>query len=284
MSALRPIIDWMEDRKIPRLLALILIYVLVIGLIGFAIAGMIPAIAPQSAKLFTEIPNFLNRMFPYVSFDLQSLSQQIAPVGANLVNVTVGVFTNFVATLTVFTFTFYFLLERGNIKSVLSGLLGDGLGDRVFSVLLRVEKRLGAWVLGELMLMLTIGTMVFIGLFFLRVDFALPLAIMAGLLEIIPTIGPIVSAIPAILVAFSHSPGLALTVIALYLVVQQLENNFVVPMVMRKSVGLSPILTILALMIGARFAGVTGAVLAVPVLLTVQEIVASLNESPVRKR
>ena len=283
MSALRPIIEWLEDRRIPRLLAILVIYAVVFGVFGFMVAGMIPTLVTQSGKLFTEIPNFLSRMFPYVSLDVQSLYQQIAPVGANIVNVTVGVFSNFIMMLTVLTFTFYFLLERGNLKAILSGLLGEGVGDRVFTILLRVEKRLGSWVLGELLLMLFIGALVYIGLFFLRVDFALPLAIMAGLLEIVPTIGPIVSAVPAILVAFSHSPALAVFVIILYIVVQQIENNIVVPLVMRKSVGLPPILTILALMVGGRFAGVTGAILAVPVLLTIQEIIASIG-SPSSKR
>lgn len=276
MSALRPIIEWLEDRRIPRLLAIVVIYAIVFGVFGFMVAGMIPTLVVQSGKLFTEIPSFFSRMFPYVSLDLQSLTQQIAPVGANLVNVTVGVFSNIVMLLTVLTFTFYFLLERGNLKAILLALMGEGAGNQVFSILLRVEKRLGAWVLGEIVLMLFIGTLVYAGLFFLRVDFALPLAIMAGLLEIVPTIGPILSAVPGILVAFAHSPVLALTVVALYIVVQQLENNIVVPFVMRKSVGLPPVLTILALMIGGRFAGVAGAILAVPILLTVQEIIASL--------
>ena len=283
MSALRPIIEWLEVRRIPRLLAIVVIYAIVFGVFGFMVAGMIPTLVVQSGKLFTEIPHFFSRMFPYVSLDLQSLTQQIAPVGANLVNVTVGVFSNIVMLLTVLTFTFYFLLERGNLKAILFALMGESTGDQVFSVMLRVEKRLGAWVLGEMVLMLFIGALVYAGLFFLRVDFALPLAIMAGLLEIVPTIGPILSAVPGILVAFAHSPVLALTVVALYIVVQQIENNIVVPFVMRKSVGLPPVLTILALMIGGRFAGVAGAILAVPILLTIQEIVASLA-APTSKR
>lgn len=284
MSALRPIVDWLEVRRIPRILAILIIYFLVFGVVGFIIAGLIPQLGAQSGKLFTEIPIFLNRMFPSVSLDLQSLSQQIAPIGENLVKVTVGVFSNFVTMMTVMTFTFYFLLERGNMKSILSGLLGEEVGDRVFDVLLKVERRLSAWVLGELMLMVFIGFLVYAGLFFLRVEFALPLAIIAGVLEIVPTIGPILSAIPAILVAFAHSPILALTVIALYIIVQQVENNIVVPIVMRKSVGLPPVMTILALMVGGRLAGIAGAVLAVPVLLAIEEVVASLTDTSVQKR
>jgi len=154
MAALRPIVDWLEARRIPRVLSILIIYFLVFGVVGFTIAGMIPQLVAQSGKLFSAIPVFLNRMFPYFSLDLQSFSAQIAPIGENLVKVTVGVFSNFVAMVTVMTFTFYFLLERGNMKSILSGLLGSDVGNRVFAVLLRVERRLSAWVLGELMLML----------------------------------------------------------------------------------------------------------------------------------
>lgn len=280
MSALRPIVDWLERYKIPRIVSIFILYTLVFGVFGASIASVVPALAAQSGKLFAEIPTFIQRVFPAFTLDVQGITRQIAPVGENLVKVTLGVFSNLLAMFTVMTFTFYFLLERRHLRDFLSGLLGGGLGEHVFAILLRVEKRLGAWVLGELFLMAFIGTLVYIGLFFLRIEFALPLAIMAGILEIVPTIGPTISAVPAILVALAHSPFLALSVTALYIIVQQIENNIVVPMVMQKSVGLPPILTILALMIGGRFAGVTGAVLAVPILITIQEIVASFPNNP----
>lgn len=278
MSAFRPIVDWLNARRVPKIIAIFLMYAVVFGGVGFGVAGMVPTIGAQLKKLAIEIPVFVNRMLPYVSLDAQSLTQQLAPVGENILKVTVGVFSNFVTLLTVMTFTFYFLLERSNVKTTLSRLFGQTFGLRVFSVMQNVERRLGAWVLGQLFLMFFIGAFVYAGLFFLRVEFALPLAIIAGMLEIVPTIGPILSAIPAVLVAFAHSPILALTVIALYVVVQQVENNIIVPIVMRKSVGLPPVVTILALMIGARFAGVAGAILAVPVLLAVTEIIVAFSE------
>jgi predicted PurR-regulated permease PerM len=274
MSALRPLVDWMGRMRIPRVLSIFILYAGVFGLFGGAIAGIVPTLVAQSGKLFSEFPDLMQRTFPYLTLDLRSLTQQVAPVGENLVKVTLGVFSNFIAMLTVFTFTFYFLLERRNIEEFMTGLFGEQLGERAFGILIRVEKRLGSWVLGELFLMAFIGTFCYLGLFFLHVDFALPLAILAGLLEIVPTIGPILSAVPAIAVAFPHSPLLALSVVALYIIVQQTENNIIVPLVMRKSVGLQPLLTILALMIGGRFAGVAGAILAVPLLLTLQEVMA----------
>ncbi len=275
MSALRPIVDGLERIRIPRVLSILLLYGLVFGGLGAGIASMVPTLAVQSGKLFMQLPDVLAKVFPYISSDVRSLVQQAAPVGENLVRVTVGVFSNVLAVLTVMTFTFYFLLERRHLQDFLSALLGTETGTRVFGVLLQIEKRLGSWVLGELCLMAFVGLLVYGGLFFLRVEYALPLAILAGLLEIVPTIGPTVSALPAILVAISSSPILALSVAALYIIVQQIENNLLVPIVMKRSVGLPPVLTILALMIGGRFGGVTGAVLAVPVLLAIQEVVNS---------
>lgn len=279
MSAFRPVVDRLERMRLPRVISILLLYGLVFGGLGAVVASIIPSLSSQSGKLFTQLPDFLARVFPYVSSDVRSLMQQVAPVGENLVRVTVGIFSNVLAVLTVMTFTFYFLLERRHLQDMLLALLGDGAGGRVFGVLLQIEKRLGSWVLGELCLMAFVGLISYVGLFFLRVEYALPLAILAGLLEIVPTIGPTISAIPAVLVAFGSSPVLAVSVIALYIIVQQVENNLLVPQVMRRSVGLPPVLTILALMIGGRFGGVSGAILAVPVLLAIQEILHALTTS-----
>lgn len=276
MSALRPIVEWLSDRKVPRVLAILLIYAVVFGGVGFGIASMVPTLGLQLRKLALEIPVFVDRLLPHIPLDAQGVSRQLAPVGENILRVTVGVFSNFIGLVTVLTFTFYFLLERSNLRSMLSRLVGDGFGTQIFVVLQRIERRLGSWVLGQLVLMVFIGTLVYIGLFFLRVEFALPLAIIAGVFEIVPTIGPIISAVPTVLVALAQSPVLALSVVALYVVVQQVENNILVPVVMRKSVGIPPIMTILALLVGARFGGVAGAVLAVPVLITVEEIMAAV--------
>lgn len=282
MSALRPIVDGMERIRVPRVVSILILYGLVFGGLGAGIASMIPTLSTQSAKLFNQLPDVLSRVFPYISSDIQALLQQVAPVGENLVRVTLGVFSNMLAVVTVMTFTFYFLLERRHLQDFLVALLGNFTGERAFDVLLRIEKRLGSWVLGQLCLMLFVGLLVYGGLFFLRVEYALPLAILAGLLEIVPTIGPTVSAVPSVLVAFSNSPSpwLAVSVIALYIIVQQVENNILVPLIMKRSVGLPPILTIVALMIGAKFGGITGAVLAVPVLIAIQEVV---NSFPVAK-
>ena len=142
-------------------------------------------------------------------------------------------------------------------------------------IISKIELRLGAWVRGQLILAVTIGICTYFGLLLLKIPFALPLALLAGILEIVPIIGPIIAAIPAIIIAFTISPILAVATIALYVIIQQLESNLVVPYVMRKAVGLPPIATIIALMAGAKLAGIGGALLAIPIFVTIE---TSLSE------
>ncbi len=283
MTALRPLVDWLGWARIPRALAILLIYAVVFGFFGVSFAGTIPTLVVQSTKFVQELPTFLEKVLPYWNIDARSLSQQIAPISENILKLTVGIFSNLVTTLTVLVFTFYFLLERKKFEQVLTGTMGQEAGERVMGALAEIESRLGAWVNGQFLLMMLIGVSVYLGLSVLRVEFALPLAIIAGVLEIVPMIGPIVSAVPAVLVALTVSPFLALSVVALYFIVQQVENNIFVPLVLKKSVGLSPVITIFSLMVGGRLAGVVGAILAVPVVLVLQVVLRVLLFPSVKK-
>lgn len=276
MTAIRPLVVILERIRIPRIMSILLVYAVVFGLFGVSLAGTIPLLVTQSTRLITDLPSFAARVLPFWNIDVGTLTRQIAPISENIVKVTVGIFSNIITTLTVLVFTFYFLLERPRASQTLSPLVGESMTNRTLDILRQIERRLGAWVRGELLLMVTIGVLSYIGLSILHVDFALPLAIIAGVLEIVPTIGPIVSAIPAVLVALAVSPFLALTVVALYFIIQQVENNLLVPIVMKKSIGFSPLVTILSVMIGGRFAGVVGAILAVPLVLVLQIIINEL--------
>ena len=123
---------------------------------------------------------------------------------------------------------------------------------------------------GQLLLMLAIGFATFLGLILLGIPYALPLAILAGLLEIVPTLGPIIAAIPSIIIGFGISPFIGFAAAFLGLLVHQLENYLLVPKIMEKSVGISPIITLLALAIGAKLAGIAGVFISMPVLITSQ--------------
>lgn len=267
MSALRPLVVRLERFKIPRVISILLIYVLAFVFFGLAFAGIIPSLLSQTSRLITAMPTFLTKVAPTLGIDLKLLTAQIAPISENIVNITLGIFNNILTTLTILILTFYFLLERRHTERYLVEFMGEEAAQKIVSLGILIEQRLGAWVAGELLLMTIIGIFSYIGLTLLHVDYALPLAIFAGLLEAVPMIGPIISAIPAILVALSSSPVLAFSVTALYVIIQQVENNAIVPFVMKKSVGISPVLTIVALLVGGRLAGIVGAILAVPGVL-----------------
>jgi predicted PurR-regulated permease PerM len=276
MTALHPLVIFLERFRVPRVLGILLIYAVVFGFFGASLVGAIPTLISQTSRLASELPEFIARVLPYWNIDVASISQQIQPIGESLVKITLGIFSNIVAVVTVLVFTFYFLMERRHASEILTSIFGEEMAKSIHIVLRNVERRLGSWVVGQLILMAAIGILSYIGLSILHIEYALPLAILAGFLEIIPMVGPIISAVPAVIVALGTSPLLALSVVALYIIVQQLENNLLVPLIMKKSVGFAPIVTIVILMVGGRLAGIPGAVLSVPIALVVQEIITSV--------
>jgi predicted PurR-regulated permease PerM len=276
MTALHPLVSFLERFRLPRFVSILIIYAVVFGVFGFFLASSIPLLVTQSTRLAEALPGLVAKVLPYWNIDMSTVGQQLAPIGENIIKVTVSIFSNIITTVSVLVFTFYFLLERRKTKTLLTDMFGETIAVRAVDILRAIETRLGEWVRGELFLMLTIGIFVYIGLIVLRVDYALPIAILAGLLEIVPNIGPIISAAPAVLIGLATSPFLALSVIALYIITHQAENNIVVPLIMKKSVGLSPLITILALLIGGKLAGLVGAVLGVPIFLVGQVLFTKL--------
>lgn len=273
MSALEPLVRWSEQHKIPRVLAILLIYLIGFTLFGVATSTVIPLLVSQSFHLANQLPMYFSALlssFHLTNVDLNSLQSQIAPLTQNVFFITLGIFNNIFSTLTILVFAFYFLVERSNLRRYLTILIGDHRGNYALETIEKIEDRLGAWVRGQLLLMSIIAAASYIGLLLLHIEYALPLALVSGILEIVPIIGPIISALPAIVVALATSPTpvLALAVAGLYFIIQQLENNLIVPSVMHRAVGLPPVVTLLALLIGARLGGITGALIAVPAVVT----------------
>jgi len=142
----------------------------------------------------------------------------------------------------------------------------------------RSQRKIGKWLQGQILLALLVGVLVFIGLTILDVRYALALSILAATFEIIPVFGPILAAIPSVIVAFIQSPTLGLWVILLYVIVQQVENHIIYPLVVRKAIGVPPLLVILALLIGGKLGGLPGFILAVPIAATIMEFTNDVAE------
>ena len=165
----------------------------------------------------------------------------------------------------IFILTLYFILDKDGIKKFLVSLLPIKQKTRVVTITNKVGQKLGGWLRGQLILAVAVGLIVYIGLTLMNIPYALTLAMLAGILEIVPIIGPIVSAVPAIMIAFTVSPATALMVTIFYILVQELENKLLVPQVMKHSVGLNPVTIIIIILIGAKLMGIIGILLSVPI-------------------
>lgn len=268
VSALSPIVDFLVGHKVPRGLSVLLIYLSFIVLIVLLVGSVIPPVVSQTRDLVASLPLLLGEaVFDSYSRNISNfLSSGFTRVSGQALKVTVGVATAIFSLFTVLVITFYLLLEKDRFYGYLADLFPLSYQKRIKEGLTRVEEKLGSWVRGQLLLGVIIGLATFVGLTILGVGFSVPLAIIAGLLECVPTIGPIIAAIPAMIVASTNSLTQALLVAGLYTVIQQLENNFLVPQVMKKAVGVNPLITIMALLVGGKMLGLLGAVLAVPIV------------------
>jgi predicted PurR-regulated permease PerM len=279
MSALKPAVDRLEKMRIHRGLSIIIIYTILWTVVGFVVAAVVPGLVDQTSRLIRLLPTAIGQI-EFLTAHQQDITRELlASIGSlpqGVIKATVGIFGNLLNVLTTVVITFYLLMERNNLSKYLSFLLNRNPPQRVTRVIDRIEKRLGSWVRGEIILMLAIGIMTYIGLLILGIDIPLPLAIIAGVLEVIPNIGPIVSSIPAILIAVTIHPVMGLATAALYLVIQSLENHLIVPKIMQKAVGINPVVSIISLMIGFRLAGPIGAVLAIPSIIVIQSVAQEL--------
>lgn len=274
-TALNPLVDKISKVGLPRGIAILVVYLFVIGIFVGGLTSVVPSLIDQTTNLVNRIPQLITdgiRLIENLGLkvDRELIYQQTSQLGAlpaNIVSILISLFSNIIGISTILVITFYLLLERNNLDRYLSFLFGEGRDVQAKDFAYKLETRLGGWVRGELILMTIIGVITYIGLVILGIPYALPLAIMAGLLEIVPTIGPIISAIPAILIAFTISPVLVLATALLYFIVQQVENALLLPKVMQKTTGVNPLVTMIALAVGFKLSGVLGAVLAVPVLI-----------------
>lgn len=271
MSALAPLIEYMTKWKIPKGLAIGISYLAIIALVGFLLTIIITPLSNQTSNLVFSLPETIAKISPTLGVDQTLVQEELTNISQHAVSFIIAAFSNFLTLISVAVLTFYLLLDRERLHNLITSLTPHQK-ERTGKLIKEIENKLGAWLRGQVVLSLVIGTMSFILLFLLGIPFALPLAILAGAMEVVPVIGPIISAIPAILVAYVSSPALALFVGIGYFAIQQAENHFIVPQVMRRAVGLNPLIVLLAIAIGGRLLGITGGLLAVPITVVVQVI------------
>lgn len=297
-SALDPMVNSLHKLKLPRALAIGIMYVVILGIASVLFGLTVPPLVKQTALLVTTLSRLLGvsdyTLEQFTNIDLSTLTTSLdqyvlqyqsvlGQLQGSITTVMNIIFSTFSIVFVLFTLlmtTFYFLMNMDKIAVSFAWLLPGKPADQALKarhIMDIVQARLGQWVSGQLALMILIGVVTFIGLTLLGVPFALPLALLAGLLEIVPNVGPTVAAIPSISIAlFMLNPFMAFVVFLFHVLVQQLENNLIVPMIMKGAVDVRPLTTLLLILVGFELFGVAGALLVVPFYITVRTFIQEL--------
>ena len=300
-SGLQPIVAWLRGHlHIGRGASILLVYgVFLLTVVGMALV-VVPVAIGQFERTLASLPPFLDRAKDWAgTVEPKFISASIvavvdaaarvvrpagtAPNGLQVFELGVTVAGGLVSILTLLTVVYFWLTEHARIQRYVLAFAPEHRRARARVIWNQVENRLGMWVRGQLILMATIGVATGIAYTLLGVPAAILLGLLSALAEAIPIVGPLLGAIPAVLVAATVSPQLALTVAGIYVIIQLVEGSVLVPMVMRNTVGISPLLVLLSLLIGSAVAGVVGAFLAVPVAASIEIVLSRLQarETPV---
>jgi predicted PurR-regulated permease PerM len=293
-AAIEPTVNWMNRNKIPRSLAVLIIYIVLLLVIGAVIYLMVPPFIAQFKDFSQNLPFYIERItrlfkglesyaqsynFNFGTQNiLEDLGNNLTHSPATLFSTTIGVFSGFISMVVVMSLTFYMSVKKDGMKNFVVAVTPLKYQDYAVSVVERIKLKIGRWVQGQLFLMFSIFILDFLALYFLKVPYVLILAILGGLLEIIPYIGPTISAVPATILGFFVSPLTGIMTAAVYILIHQAEGHIIAPQVMKKAVGLNPIVVILVLLIGAKVAGVLGAVLSVPITTVLSVFVDDIVE------
>ncbi len=280
-SALEPLAARLQGFHVPRPLSVLTVYAIVIVALGAVGTVLLPPLATEVRELARVLPDIYERFAQLLGDTgiLLGTPQVIESLRTGLLNLgdfltasaggffatTKTLFGSVLSVFLVFVVSFYLVVNRNGLVGFVRSLTPAEHQGYVVGLVERAQRKISRWATAQILLGVVVGVLVYVGLWGLGVRYAFALALLAGLLELIPVIGPIVAAVPAVLVGFTQGPLVGALVVILYIVIQQVENHALVPLIMRKAVGLNPLVTILAVLIGAKLAGFLGLLLAVPV-------------------
>ncbi|MDF1497423.1 MAG: AI-2E family transporter [Patescibacteria group bacterium] len=295
-SLLQPVADWAHKYHIPRGVTVISAYVIGLGLLALTITLMVPTLIDQALKIgpifgarWESLQDVIVGVQDVaVKYDLlpengfASIQTQAAEAISRLMRTLTGIFGGIAAFVIVLVIAFYLVAQDDKAKTLVHDWVAVKHQKFVLNLIDELQAQMSRWFAGQATLSLIIGILVYTALTILGIEGALVFALFAGLLEFIPYLGPILSSIPIIFVAFTQSPLLGVLALGALVVIQQLENHIIVPKVMQKAVGLNPLISIISMLVGAKLFGVAGALLAIPfataLMVVVKEVRAYIEK------
>jgi predicted PurR-regulated permease PerM len=290
-TVIRPSVTWLHRRGLPRTAGVILVYLLLLALLVSFVLLLFPVILEQGATIAAAVPGyyqslrewmvnypnqwivrlseFLPATLPGLEPVQQTGEQMLASAGQALGFVASAAKVVLLATA-ILLLAFHWTLDGPrNIQSLLL-LVPKGQRESISDLISAMETRVGFYIAGQAVLCLVIGIMALVAYLLIGLPNALVLALVAGVLEAVPTIGPLLGAIPAAVIALSIAPSKLIWVIIVTIVIQQVENSLLVPRVMRKAVGVNPFVSLLAIFAFSSLFGIAGALMAIPIAAIIQ--------------
>jgi predicted PurR-regulated permease PerM len=290
-SAMEPATARLIRIGIPRILSVISLYLMAMLMLVFVFYLFVPQLITETRNFVDALPAYLETMEvspqdTLVGFGAGSLTEGIAEFqeflknsSGNILSVASSVFGGLFSFILIIVLSFYFAVRERGLDDFLRMVTPMRKQEYILDLWKRAQHKMGRWLQGQLLLSLIVGVMVYVGLLILGVPYALLLAIVAALLELVPVFGSILAAVPAVAVAFiDGGTSLALLTIALYVVVNQLQGNIIYPLVVQKVLGVAPLVVILAILVGAQLGGFLGILIAVPIAAAIQEYINDIQK------
>lgn len=255
-------------RNIPRGTAILIVFfpfVILVAVLGFVVA---PRVVADTHALSSQFPMLLDRLIPASA--RAYLRGAIEMPRSSVVFVMRSAAAGIASVVAILFMVVYMLIDAHKLRNMILLLYPEDVRGERRRVMNRIARRMSSWLSGQLILCAIFGVATFIGLLILRIPYALPLALLAALGELVPVIGPIVGTIPALAIALLQSRWQFWSVLAIALVLQKIENFFVAPRVMARKLRISPLAVFIAFMIGGSLLGIAGAIMAIPVAAILQ--------------
>ena len=289
-ALIMPLADWAEKKKIHRGLAVILVYIVFFGLFFGIVALLVPPIIDQASQLVGNFDSYKDKVVMAIAWlkelglrygfwdSLSKVLPSTLETGVNTAQKVVGslfgFFDGLASLILILVMAFYIVAEENSLKKLISYFVPLEFRPYFGNLWVKTKEKLSFWLRGQLILDLVVGVMSYIGLLIIGVPYALLLGLLSGLFETIPYAGPIFSSVVAFILTVLQTGDWfkGFLVLVLFVVIQQTENNFLVPKIMKKAVGIDPIVSILSLLIGYRLLGIIGAVLAIPLMAVVSVV------------
>lgn len=298
-TLINPLADMFARRRIPRALAVLLIYIILIGLLALIFILLIPPLIDESGQLIKNLSGYLKDFVGKISYlketdwaknligdgdtGISALQASVPKALSGAFETVTGFFGGIVTFILILALTFYMVVEDNALKKFFRDIAPVSYQPQLVGLVTRAQNKIGLWLRGVLALGVILGILAYVGLMVLGVKYALLLAILVVLMEFIPYIGPPTAALPAIFLGFAQGPVTGVLVLALYLVLQQLEHAVLVPKIMKTIVGLNPVISIMSMGVGYTVAGILGALLAIPTATALSVFVSDFIELKKKK-